>query len=84
MANATITPHPNSPQEKLSTFRQLKVRKSYYPYQLADTQPHNNQPVPRVEIKGYWLNLAGFTIDTPLSVEVQLGCIILKPKATAV
>ena len=87
MANSTIPPHPNSPQEKLSTYRQLKVRKSYYHYQHGDFQHRdrhvNSPPVPWVHIKGYWLNKAGFTIDTPLSVEVRQGCIILKTQAAA-
>ena len=74
MANPTIPPEPNSAQEKLSTFRHLKVRKGYYAYQHADFHPRhrhvNSPPVPWVQIKGYWLNKAGFTIDTPLSVEL--------------
>ena len=85
MASSTIPPESSSAQEKFSTFRKLKVRKSYYYYQHGDFQPrhrHTESPaVPWVQIKGYWLNKAGFTIDTLLSVEVQQGCIILKTEA---
>ena len=82
MAKRTIPPEPSSAQEKLSTFRQLKVRQSYYDHQYhpkarsAINKPP--VPVPWVQIKGYWLNQAGFTIGSPLSVEVKQGCIILK------
>ena len=86
MAKRTIPPEPSSAQEKLSTFRKLKVRKSYYHYQHGDFQPRprhvSSPPVPWVQIKGYWLNKAGFTIDTSLSVEVRQGCIILKAQPT--
>ncbi|ARN73773.1 SymE family type I addiction module toxin [Oceanicoccus sagamiensis] len=86
MAKRTIPPEPSSAQEKLSSYRQLKVRKSYYHYQYSDFQPRHRHasspPVPWVQIKGYWLNQAGFTIDTLLSVEVKQGCIILKTQPT--
>ena len=82
MANRTIPPELDSAQEKFSSFRKLKVRKSYYDYQhtgaYAQRCPGESAPVPWVQIKGYWLNQAGFTIGSPLSVEVQPGCIILK------
>ena len=83
MAKRTIPPEPSSAQEKLSTFRKLKVRKSYYHYQHSDFQPRHRhigcQPVPWVQIKGYWLNQAGFTIGTQLSVKVEQGCIVIRP-----
>ncbi|WP_350338016.1 SymE family type I addiction module toxin [Sessilibacter corallicola] len=31
--------------------------------------------VPLIQLKGYWLNEAGFTIDIELSVYVKDGCI---------
>ena len=84
MAKRTIPPEPSSAQEKLSTFRKLKVRESYYDHQYHP-KPHAKiskppVPVPWVQIKGYWLNQAGFTIGSQLSVEVKEGCIILKTK----
>ena len=85
MGERTIPLEPSSPQEKFSSFRQLKVRKSYYHYQHSDFQPHHrytsSPPVPWVYLKGYWLNQAGFTIGTLLSVEVQDGRIVITPQA---
>ena len=82
MAKRNSTPERRSAQEKFLFKRQLKVRQSYYShqyhspsYRLAYKPP---KPVPWVEIKGYWLNKAGFNIGTPLSVEVKQGCIVLK------
>ena len=87
MAKRTIQLDPCSAQEKSSSFRKLKVRKGHYYYQHADFQPRQKyrfcEPVPWVQIKGYWLNKAGFTIDMPLSVEVQDGCITIKPQTPA-
>ncbi len=84
MAKRTIQLEPRSPQEKSTSFRTLKVRKGYYHYQHGDFQPRQNhyscQPVPWVQIKGYWLNKAGFTIGTQLNVQVQNGCITIKPQ----
>jgi len=83
MAKRTIPPEPRSAQEKSSTFRNLKVRKGYYPHQFhSNNQYSTPRPVPWVQIKGYWLNQAGFSIGTPLSVQVQNGCIIITPQAS--
>ena len=86
MAKRTIQLEPRSAQEKSTSFRKLKVRKGYYHYQYGDFQPRQNhsscQPVPWVQIKGYWLNQAGFTIGTQLLVQVQNGCITIKPQTS--
>ena len=62
-------------------YRQLKVRPSLYYRQYGDFQPRDRYrpviPVPWINIKGYWLNEAGFTIDTPLNVKVDKGCITI-------
>ena len=86
MAKYNSTPEPRSAKEKSSYSRKLKVRKGYYHYQYGDFQPRQNhhscQPVPWVQIKGYWLNKAGFTIGTQLNVQVQNGCITIKPQTS--
>jgi len=46
--------------------RLLKVRDSYYDYQLS-THPRP-PPVPRIELKGYWLNQIGFETGKQLQV----------------
>lgn len=77
MAKSTITPEHRSAQEKSFPSRNLKVRQGYYDYQLLGSYKRS-APVPWIHIKGYWLDKAGFTIDTPVSVEVQDGCLIIK------
>lgn len=67
--------------EKFPYYRQLKVRTSLYYYHYGAFQPRDRyrpiKPVPWINIKGYWLNKAGFHIDTPLQVKIEKGCIIL-------
>lgn len=73
--------------EKFPYHRQFKVRKSQYYYQYGDFQPRNHYrpviPVPWINIKGYWLNEAGFSIDTPLQVKIEEGRIILTVAQTS-
>ncbi len=38
---------------------------------------HISEPVPWVQMKGKWLAKAGFTIDTPIKVEVAEGRLVL-------
>jgi toxic protein SymE len=33
--------------------------------------------VPWIQLKGYWLQQAGFEINTPLKVRVMPGCLVL-------
>ena len=67
--------------QKHPYYRQLKVRTGHYYYHFGNFQPVDRYrpiiPVPWINIKGYWLNEAGFTIDTPLQVTVNKGRIIL-------
>jgi len=68
---------------KLPYYRKLKVRESLYYHHYGDFQPRDRyrpiRPVPWINIKGYWLNLAGFSIGTPLQVNVNKGRIVLTP-----
>lgn len=70
-----------SNKQSLPYERKLKVRGSYYDHQF-----HNNHPsypaqraieVPWINIKGYWLREAGFTIGTPLLLKISKGEIVL-------
>ncbi|WP_353301873.1 SymE family type I addiction module toxin [Sessilibacter corallicola] len=36
--------------------------------------------VPLIQLKGYWLNKAGFTVNTELSVHAKGHCITIKVK----
>ena len=55
--------------------RQLKVRESYHDYQLQ--QSSIREPVPWVQLKGYWLKQAGFNVNTPVKVRVMKGCLVI-------
>jgi len=35
------------------------------------------RPVPWIQLKGYWLEQAGFSIDTPVLVEVSEGKLVI-------
>lgn len=81
MAKRTITPEPRSAQEKFQSTRQLKVRKGYYEHQYRHTSLQRHkvpEAVPWVQIKGYWLNQAGFSIGKNIKVRVRPGCLVLK------
>jgi toxic protein SymE len=58
--------------------RQIKVTKTFYEYRLKDQPPNAAaRPIPWVQLKGHWLQQAGFTIDTPVKVRVMEGCLVL-------
>ncbi|MES2825910.1 MAG: SymE family type I addiction module toxin [Pseudomonadota bacterium] len=76
MAKRTIAPEPRSAQEKSFPTRKLKVRKCFYDYQLLRAYPPPS--VPWINIRGYWLNKVGFTINTPVCVEVSDGCLVIR------
>ncbi len=83
MAKRNGTPEHRSAQEKSSKIRKLKVRKSFYPYKPGDAYANQFKgypTVPLIQLKGYWLNKAGFTIDTELAVHVKDSCITIKIK----
>ena len=58
--------------------RQIKVTRTYYDYRLKD-QPSNTgaRPIPWLQLKGHWLQQAGFEIDAPVMVRVMDGCLVL-------
>jgi toxic protein SymE len=43
-------------------------RKTHYPPQAT---------VPWLQLKGYWLAQAGFTVDSPVTIRVMRGCLVL-------
>ena len=58
--------------------RQIKVNHIYYDYKPKNAEPHSvTPPVPWIQMKGKWLAKAGFAIDTPVTIEVQHGKLIL-------
>ena len=50
----------------------FKVKKGYYQHRLRQ-QAADPPPVPWVQLKGYWLEAAGFIIDAPINVRVIGG-----------
>lgn len=53
--------------------RNLKVRKGHRDYTLK-SKPYSGNPItPFLLLKGTWLEKAGFTVNTPVSVSVEDG-----------
>jgi toxic protein SymE len=57
--------------------RKIKVNQIHYMRQLKDDPTGAGRPVPWIQLKGYWLQQAGFEINTPLKVRVMPGCLVL-------
>lgn len=53
--------------------RKLKVRKGHWDYTLRSTPCGGNRTTPFILLKGIWLEQAGFTVDTPVSITVEDG-----------
>ena len=53
--------------------RTLKVRKGHWDYIPKRTPSSGNRVAPFILLKGLWLEQAGFTIDTPVSITVEDG-----------
>lgn len=56
--------------------RKLKVRETYHSYQLSQ-RCRDRTPVGEIHLKGHWLIEAGFAIDTPVTVHVKEGCLVV-------
>ena len=56
--------------------RQLKVREAYHSYQLSQNTPQRT-PIGEIHLKSHWLIQAGFTIDTPVTVKVTQGRLVV-------
>ena len=58
----------------------MKVKRGYYEHAVRRVVavPYSApRPVPWVQLKGYWLEAAGFIIDMPIKVRVMEGCVVL-------
>ena len=80
MAKAHSTPRRRRVVPRSCQERRVKVKKSYYerPFRQQAAEPYSApRPVPWVQLKGYWLEAAGFIIDTPIKVRVMEGCLVL-------
>ena len=80
MAKAHSTPTRRPVVPKTCQERWVKVKRGHYERRRrpGDADPHPlPRPVPWVELKGYWLEAAGFSIDAPIRVRVMEGCLVL-------
>jgi toxic protein SymE len=54
--------------------RRIKMGRIIYDYRRKD---HSQACVPWLQLKGHWLERAGFEIGAPISVRVMEGCLVL-------
>lgn len=64
-------------QNKTRQERHIKVNQGYYMHKLKDDPVGAGRPVPWIQLKGHWLQQAGFEINTPVKVRVMNGCLVL-------
>ncbi len=60
--------------------RNLKVREEHRDYTKKNQNNYKNETVGFILLKGSWLEKAGFTINTPVSVVVNKNCLLIIPK----
>jgi hypothetical protein len=75
--NDSTTPERRSPKDRECHIRKIKVNQIHYMRQLKDDPAGAGRPVPWIQLKGYWLQQAGFAINTPVKVRVMNGCLVL-------
>lgn len=56
--------------------RQVKIGRMFYDYQRK-TMEGSQAEVPWLQLKGHWLQQAGFGIDSAVTVRVMEGCLVL-------
>jgi toxic protein SymE len=63
---------------KICEQRYIKVNAIHYEYRTKQQSAYTgSRAVPRIQMKGHWLDQAGFSIDTPVTVRVMDGCLVL-------
>jgi len=77
MANAKCKSGARLTQSKTCQERCIKVNRAYYLHRLKDDHAGASRPIPWIQLKGYWLQQAGFGINTPVKVRVMEGCLVL-------
>ena len=81
MAKQHSTPGRRATKDK-RYIRTLKVRKGYYVRTVKDK--HHAafdktvySTVPWINLQGQWLERAGFSIHTPVTIRVMEGCLVV-------
>ncbi len=64
-------------KSKICPQRCIKVTRAYYLNNLKDNPRGAGRPIPWIQLKGFWLQQAGFEINTPVKVRVMEGCLVL-------
>ncbi|WP_428637238.1 SymE family type I addiction module toxin [Shewanella sp.] len=77
MANQDDMSGARLTKSKTCQERNIKVNQSHYMRKLKDDPVGAGRPVPWIQLKGHWLQQAGFTINTPVKVRVMDGCLVL-------
>jgi toxic protein SymE len=54
--------------------RRIKMGQMMYDYRRKD---RSQARVPWLQLRGHWLDRAGFGIDVPVTVRVMEGCLVL-------
>ena len=63
-------------QSPLLAFKQATVHKQHY-MQTTKVNPSGaGRPIPWINLRGFWLEQAGFAIGTPYTIEVYDGKLI--------
>jgi len=58
--------------------RKLKVRKGHWDYVLKSNPSSGNRTTPFILLKGIWLEQAGFTLGTTVSITIEDGRLSIK------
>jgi toxic protein SymE len=77
MANSDGNAGPRLRKSKTCEERKIKVNQICYMNKLKDDPVGAGRPVPWIQLKGHWLQQAGFEINTPVKVRVMNGCLVL-------
>ena len=80
MAKHNDTPGPLATTKKpVCHVRRIKMGQTLYEYRRKD---QSQARVPWLQLKGHWLERAGFEIGAPISVRVMEGCLVLTAEST--
>ena len=77
MASDNIKSGARLTKSKTCQERRIKVNKIHYMRKLKDDLAGAGRPVPWIQLKGHWLQQAGFAINALVKVRVMNGCLVL-------
>lgn len=82
MTTQNDTSATRSTKSKVCQERQIKVSRTAYEYKPRKSDPYpkhsrTKHDIPWIQLKGLWLEQAGFSVDTPVKIRVMDGCLVL-------